>query len=390
MQRRSTTTLLRQLNRSAVVDLIRRDGVISPSNIAQRLKISLPTVMRVLGDLIDEGLVEHDGFDEAVRGRPPARVKYRGDAHAIIGVEAMRGKFYGAVSDLNGRILTEMSTPAGDDGESNVEQLADLVQRLKNAPRPAHQAIRGIGIAVPSIVRQPEGLVVLTMGLGWRYLPLRQILSSRFAEPVYVENGRNLAAVGEWGFGTGHKKGSVVSLSIGPGAGAGIVIDGKLYRGRSQAAGEVAWYLDDPTLTGHAFRHLGNKQALRFGPGISDDAIAALEDANRRYVAGELSLDAFSGSVADQQSFAVVRELLDYATMAVASISALINPEIIIIAGKLVRGAPLAIDVLRERLRGNVYDPPRIALSELGHRDVVMGAIMMVLDATTLNPTDAA
>src|SRR4051812_47882773 len=76
MQRRSTTTFLRQLNRSAVVDLIRRDGVISPSNIAQRLKISLPTVMRVLGDLIDEGLAEYDGFDEAVRGRPPARVKY--------------------------------------------------------------------------------------------------------------------------------------------------------------------------------------------------------------------------------------------------------------------------------------------------------------------------
>jgi glucokinase len=47
------------------------------------------------------------------------------------------------------------------------------------------------------------------------------------------------------------------------------------------------------------------------------------------------------------------------------------------------------MDVLRERLNGNIYDPPRIMLSELGHRDVVRGAIMMVLDATTLNPTDA-
>jgi hypothetical protein len=54
-----------------------------------------------------------------------------------------------------------------------------------------------------------------------------------------------------------------------------------------------------------------------------------------------------------------------------------------------VRGAPPAIDVLRKRLNGNVYDPPRIVLSELGHRDLLMGAIMIVLDATTLNPTDA-
>jgi predicted NBD/HSP70 family sugar kinase len=206
--------------------------------------------------------------------------------------------------------------------------------------------------------------------------------------PVYVENGRNLAAVGEWGFGTGHGKGCLVSLSIGPGAGAGIVIDRKLYRGRSHSAGEVAWYLDDPHLTGHAFAHLVDKQALRFGPGITEDAIAALENAKRRYVAGELSLDAFFGSVTADRSLGVVRELLDYSTMAAASISALINPQTIIIAGSIVRGAPLAIDVLRKRLNGNVYDPPRIMLSELGHRDVVMGAIMMVLDATTLNPTD--
>jgi hypothetical protein len=54
-----------------------------------------------------------------------------------------------------------------------------------------------------------------------------------------------------------------------------------------------------------------------------------------------------------------------------------------------VRDAPPAIDVLRKRLNGNVYDPPRIMLSELGHRDGVMGAIMTVLDATTLSPTDA-
>ena len=82
MKRQPTTSsLLRRLNRSAVVDLIRTEGVTSPSSLAERLNISVPTVMRVIEDLIAEDLVAYDGFDETnSRGRPRARIKFRGAA----------------------------------------------------------------------------------------------------------------------------------------------------------------------------------------------------------------------------------------------------------------------------------------------------------------------
>ena len=109
MKRQSTTSsLLRRLNRSAAVDLIRTEGVISPSSLAERLNISPPTVMRVIEDLIAEDLVAYDGFDETSRGRPRARIKFRGAAHAIIGIEAGKGEFYGAVANLEGVVQTEM------------------------------------------------------------------------------------------------------------------------------------------------------------------------------------------------------------------------------------------------------------------------------------------
>ena len=381
----TTPSLLRQINRSAVVDLIRREGVLSPSALAVRLGISVATVMRVVDDLIAEDLVAYDGFDEAERGRPPARLKFRGAAHAIVGIEASRGEFYGAVSDLNGRIQTEMRLATGDDGEQNFQRLIGLIEELLKARRPKGQTISGIGIGVPSIVRQPSGEVVLTLGLGWRDLPLRQLIADRFKVPVYVENGRNLAAVGEWGFGAGKGASSVVSLAIGPGAGAGIVIDGKLYGGRSRAAGELAWFLDDPMLTGRIFKYLGTKQSLRFGGGISETAILAIEAAGARYRAGTLPLGDLEGKSGDRE-FGLVKDLLDYATMAVASISAFMNPEVVVLAGEIARGGDLVVDALRRRLDGNVYDPPTLVISELGHRDVVMGAVMLVLDATTLNP----
>jgi predicted NBD/HSP70 family sugar kinase len=389
MKRQPTTSsLLRRLNRSAVVDLIRTEGVASPSSLAERLNISIPTVMRVIEDLIAEDLVAYDGFDEAnVRGRPRARIKFRGAAHAIIGIEAGKGEFYGAVANLEGVVQTEMHETADDDGERNFEKLVGLIRRLMAAPRPRGQTIRGIGIGLPSIVRQPAGEVVLTLGLGWRDMPLRARLSEHFQMPIVVENGRNLAAVGEWGFGAGRGADSVVSLSIGPGAGAGVVIDGKLYGGHSHAAGELSWYLDDPLLTGRPFEHLGDKQSLRFF-GIPEQATKMLEEANTQYAAGKLTLAAVTDRQADKIA-PVVTELLDYATMAVGSVAAFMNPEIIVLAGRVVGGGDLVLDVLRHRLKGNVYDPPRLVIGALGHRDIVLGAVRLVLYATTLNPADS-
>lgn len=150
MQRQPTTSsLLRRLNRSAVVDLIRTEGVASPSSLAERLNISLPTVMRVIEDLIAEDLVAYDGFDETSRGRPRARIKFRGAAHAIIGIEAGKGEFYGAVANLEGVVQTEMHETADDDGERNFEKLVGLIRRLMAAPARAARLFAASALACP-------------------------------------------------------------------------------------------------------------------------------------------------------------------------------------------------------------------------------------------------
>src|SRR5204862_7486649 len=143
------------------------------------------------------------------------------------GIEAGKGEFYGAVANLEGVVQAEMYETADNNGERNFEKLVGLIRRLMGAPRPRGQTIRGIGIGLPSIVRQPEGEVVLTLGLGWRDMPLRARLSEHFKLPLVVENGRNLAAVGQWGFGAGRGADSAVSLSTGPRAGARAVLNGK-------------------------------------------------------------------------------------------------------------------------------------------------------------------
>ena len=193
-----------------------------------------------------------------------------------------------------------------------------------------------------------------------------------------------MRAIGEWGFGAGKGANSVVSLAIGPGAGAGVVIDGKLCRGRSDAAGEISWYLDDPALTGRAFPHLGDREVAALRRRHPKQAISVFR--RRTGIMSGRTFPGRSARIRSSPQWAAVKELIDYSIMATASISALLNPEIIVLAGQVAIGAPLIVDAIADRLRSRVYDPPRIASSDLGHRDIVMGAIMTVLDATTLDP----
>jgi predicted NBD/HSP70 family sugar kinase len=81
----------------------------------------------------------------------------------------------------------------------------------------------------------------------------------------------------------------------------------------------------------------------------------------------------------------LVNEIVDYLTLATTTICTVINPSTVVLAGDISRSARLLADCLKERLRGNLPFVPKIAISQLGHRAVALGAAMMVLDATALN-----
>ncbi len=367
-----------------MIRYLRRNKEATPSQIASELGISLPTIVRVLGDLSKEGFVEYFGHNESSGGRPAARVRFAGEAHAVVAIQTSRDEIYGTVSDLNGKILIERWAVPSKDGEENVRIIADMIEEMRSKPFEGICSYRGIGVGVPSMVRQPEGLVIRSMGLGWSAMPLRQRLEERLSDLVYVENRNFLGVVGDWAFGAGLQVDNLVRLTIGPGISAGILIGGELYRGSTNSAGELAWFLDDPRLGGHHLPLLGDRDSLRFERGIPEDAFVALEAVAEAHRAGTLDLDMLEGDAASSGELELARELLDYITAAVTTIAALINPSTIVIAGDIVRAGAFVIEVLSRRIGGDVYDIPNIVVSPLGHRAMLMGTIEKVLDTTTL------
>jgi predicted NBD/HSP70 family sugar kinase len=387
MRQTATASLMRSINRSTVLDLIRQNSPIARSQIAQRLNMGLPTVVRIVDNLMAEDLVRLHGASESTGGRPRPLLEFSGNAHAVVGVDLGGRKMFGTVADLSGVIQHEVYMPYDRDGPGDpLERLCELIARLLEAPRPPGQRMRGIGIGAPGITLSPEGIVAWAPSLGWRHLPLKEILTDRFDMPVFVENDVNLAALGEWGFGAGRGVRNLVCITVGTGIGAGILIGGALYRGgRNQAAGEIGYQPPGMEFLGRHYDQFGALEGLASGTGIAERACQLLKKEGKPVpVEGLWAADVFNaarkGEAWAQQ---VVCETVDYLSLAVANVSTLLDPDVIVLGGGVARSADLLVEPILQRLEGVLLFVPCLVASPLGRRAAVMGAIMLVLNATT-------
>jgi glucokinase-like ROK family protein len=350
--------------------------------------MSLPTVMRIVDDLMEEDLVRDcDSYGESTGGRPPSLVEFNDKAYAAVGIDLGGTKMFGTVADLSGAIQHELYIAhQEDDGPSeHLERLCETIGTLLDASRPPGQRIRGIGIGAPGVTLTPEGIITWAPSLGWRDLPLQDILRDRFGMPVFVENDVNLAALGELGFGAGRGVQNLVCIAVGTGIGAGIIIGGALYRGHNQAAGEVCYMVPGIKFLGRRYDQFGALESLASASGVVERAHQLVMQEGLSIPPEELNAENIFAAARNGAPWAqqVVSETVDYLSLAIANISATLDPEVIILGGGVARSADLLIEPILQRIEGVVPFVPRLVASPLERRAVVMGAIMLVLNVTT-------
>ncbi|MDD2695276.1 MAG: ROK family transcriptional regulator, partial [Anaerolineales bacterium] len=333
-KRSATASLMRKLNRSAILDALREHSPIARSEIARQLNISIPTVMRVIDELIAEDLVRWSGNARTSGGRPRNLLEFNREGYAVIGLDLGGSKMYGTLADLGGRVQDEIYlTWKHGDPQDSLDRVCELIQKLLNRPRPAGQVIRGIGVGVPGITLRREGSVTWAPSLGWRDVPLKKFLSSRFSYPVLVENDVNLAALGEYGFGAAKGASSLACLTIGTGIGVGIVIDRQIYRGFREAAGEIGYLPPDPTYLGRRYEAFGALEHLASGTGIEQRAREVYTQMGWPLPKGGLTAEAVFGAARQGESWAeqLVSETGDYLSLAISAISAILDPRVIVL-----------------------------------------------------------
>jgi glucokinase-like ROK family protein len=380
-----TATLIRSVNRSAILNLIRQSPPITRTQISRKLKISLPTVMRIVDSLKDEDLVVYRGTVNSGGGRPASLLEFNGKAYAVVGIDLGGSKMYGAVSDLSGNIQQEITIPINHaNSEDSLELLFDLIQKLLDSPRKEGQRVRGIGIGLPGVTLSHEGVVTWVPSLGWRDLPIRDILTERFGYKVFIENDVNLITLGEYNFGVGKSAENLVCIAVGTGVGAGIIMNQSLYCGYNRASGEIGYFLPNVQALGKCYDKFGALENLASGSGIARRAQEYFLDHHMSIPPEGISAEDVFSAAREGFSWAkeITNETIDLLSFTIANISALLNPEMIILSGGVFRSADMLIEPIRQRILGTVPFIPKIEASNLGSRAAVLGAIILVLNGT--------
>jgi glucokinase len=295
-------------------------------------------------------------------------------------------KFYGAISDLGGNVLDELDMGRHrTTGEGNYERLIELIDALLSSPNLKGRKVRGIGVGAPGITLHQEGIVKWAYTLNWRDFPLKARLAAHYHLPITVDNDVNLAAMGELWFGVGQNSQNMILLVCEKGIGAGIIIDGALYRGASEASGEIGNFIPGRDFLGKNYQDFGALESVASGTGILDRARNRLK--SRRDPAELESMteeDIFKAAINKQPwAVSVVDEMVDYLAIAVANLSVSFDPELSVLGGGISPFGNLLVEPILRRIQGTIPTPPKLVVSSLGLRAGVMGAITNVLHNTS-------
>lgn len=380
-----TAQEMRSINRSSILEIIRREGPLSRNAIAERLGVSLPTVMRIVDGLIEEDLVRAKGSKEWSGGRRRSLLEFNAEGQVVIGIDLGGTRMFGALADLGGKILDEVDINRhGTSGDESLVRLVDLIESLLASPNIQGRRLRGIGIGAPGITKHKEGIVTWAYSLNWRDYPLRAKLQEHFKLPVTVDNDVNLAALGELWYGEGQHAQNMILIAIGTGIGAGIIIDGALYRGSHESSGEIGSMLPGREFLGKRFAEFGALESLASGTGIAECARETLKDQREPAELEKLlAEDVFDAARLGQAwAQAVIDETVDYLSVAIANLMVSFDPELIVLGGGVTRSADMLVEPILRRIEGSIPTLPRLAVSRLGRRAAVMGAIANVLHNT--------
>jgi predicted NBD/HSP70 family sugar kinase len=377
----SRLSLLRELGEQAVLETIFRRGPITRPEIAAATKLSKPTVSSAVSRLEHGGLVRAAGTRAGQRGRKPVSYVVSSRAGFVVGGDIGGSNVRVAAADLFGESICDLKRPTAKDGSRAVGvQILEMVSEVIDRASDVHGPPLALGISSPGVVDQASGRVT---SLAYNVAPEGgfdplEVIRDRFDLPVLVENNVNLSAVGEQWFGLARGVSTMVFIAIGAGIGMGIIIDDEVVRGAHGAAGEIAYL----PLVGDPFnpRH-------RLHGGLEDEigaaGIVAAFNARRGADESELSSvhDVFDLAVAGSgPAQAVVDEVASRLGTAIATVCAILDPELVVLGGGI-GASPLLLRPVRGSAAALVPMTARIETSVLGERAALQGAIAVALHA---------
>ncbi|HVV21483.1 MAG TPA: ROK family transcriptional regulator [Pseudonocardiaceae bacterium] len=366
---------LRDSNRLRVIEAVQQRGGASRAELVRVTGLSRSTVSSVVGDLLAERVLveQHDQPDTAPAGsvgRPATQLTLNPDIGALVGVHLRHDGVRVAVADVAGTLRAESLGELDVDHHAHeaIGYVLDQVPALLAQAATDERRLLGVGVAVSA-----------PMGPGpawqWRGVDVVSELGTALGVPVQLDNDANLGSMAEWIFGAGRGADDLVYVMMADGVGAGLIVDGRVYRGAHGSAGELGHVVVNPD--GQVCR-CGSRGCLETVSGTE-----ALTASLRHSYGPDVTVRGILDLVAagDPGACRAVADAGRAAGKALAGICAVLDPRLVVVGGHLAAaGAPLLDGVREELLR---WLPPSLGngltvlAGQLGARAEVLGAIAM-------------
>jgi len=354
---------------SRAFEVLCRGGALSRSELRRALGGSLSAVTAGVQELRVRNLVVEVGVGTSTGGRRPKILDLAPDLGGVLGIDIGGINMRVGAADLRGRPLARWTVPTPRSPEP-ATLCEHILTALGNAADRLSGPVHAIAAAVAGAVDPQTGNVSLAPNIpGWDEIDLTAWLAP-FEARVLLENEANLAAIGEFRSGGARDARHVLFVAIGAGIGAGLILDGRLYRGHTGAAGEIGYMRSSIT------------QPLELERKAAADALV---ERYRRH-GGEASAGSPEAvfdrlAVGDPAAVAAVREVIDEQALALANAIALLDPQKVVLGGGMAVAGEVLLGPLRERIRPLVPVEPEFALSELGPDAALVGALLTAADA---------
>jgi len=385
--------LIRSINQSILLNLIRGHDPISRPRLAALSGLSQVTVIKITNNLLEHQLILEKEYAESTGGRRAGLLEINPEGGFAIGLIPQQNSLHGVILNLNNDLVFSRQWNVTFCGNypQMIELVSQCVEEMWHESGISKEKTIGVGFGVAGLIDAEHGICIDSWRMNWQNVEISRPLEERLGIPVFLDNDINCLAIYEKLFGQGQAYKHFLVVGIGSGVGLGIVINGNLYRGAFGGAGEFGHTV---VTTEGRLCECGNHGCLEAY--ISDRGISKN---HREYVsatayslAGEISeLTAFEiverAKNGEEAAIAAIQRVGILLGVSIANLVNIFNPECIILSGPntdaCIQAGDLLLEPMHQVLKRHTFSridkDLRFTVERLGFESWARGAGSLVL-----------
>ncbi|MCG8539192.1 MAG: ROK family transcriptional regulator [Clostridia bacterium] len=334
--------LIKKINTISILKIIREKGPISRAHISKLIGLNPATVSSNVFDLLEGKIIKEVGSGESSGGRKPILLELNRGEIYVIGVDMGIKKVTTGLIDIDGNIVNKVTLyyPRENSQERVLRVIKDSIYQVVKGNDDDFNKVIGIGMGIHGIVDIEKGVSVYAPAFSWHNLDVVNDFKNEFNTPVIIDNDVRTMALGEKWFGKAKDSKNFILLNIGNGIGAGIYLNGDLYRGNNFGAGEIGHVSISDRKIKCKCGEYGCFEAIASGTGIATRFIEKLNNGKESSIANKMgTLDITAEKIyqealeGDGLSIEILKETGKYIGTALSMLINILNPEMILIAG---------------------------------------------------------